>query len=97
MVRKSHGPRELSIKIDLSITGHIEVRFTDTGPGIHKKHWEKIFARGFSTRGGSGLGLFISKQFVGLLGGHISVEQSFILWGTTFLVELPTQNKGDIK
>ena len=35
----------------------IQVRFTDTGPGIHRQLWEKIFTPGFSMRGGSGLGL----------------------------------------
>jgi signal transduction histidine kinase len=87
---KQGGPRVLEIR-----TGYregqlpIQVRFADTGPGIHKQLWEKIFAPGFSTRGGTGLGLYIARSFVQSLGGRIRVEESFIPMGTTFLVELP--------
>jgi signal transduction histidine kinase/predicted RNA-binding protein with RPS1 domain len=72
----------------------IQVRFWDTGPGIHKPLWEKIFAPGFSTRNGSGLGLFIARNFLNSLGGRIRVEESFIPLGTTFLVELPGAESG---
>jgi len=45
---------------------------------------------GFSTRPeGTGLGLFITMELVKSLGGRISVEDSVVLVGTTFLVELP--------
>jgi signal transduction histidine kinase/predicted RNA-binding protein with RPS1 domain/DNA-binding response OmpR family regulator len=68
----------------------IKVRFTDNGPGIHGQHLDKIFTMGFSTRPeGTGLGLFITKGLVESLGGRISVEDSVVLVGTTFLVELP--------
>jgi signal transduction histidine kinase/predicted RNA-binding protein with RPS1 domain/ActR/RegA family two-component response regulator len=68
----------------------IKIRFSDTGPGIHKQLWEKIFALGFSTRsGGTGLGLFIARSLVESLGGEISVERSVVPIGTAFLVELP--------
>jgi signal transduction histidine kinase len=65
------------------------VRFTDTGPGIHKQLWEKIFELGFSTRGGSGLGLFIARSFIEMFDGRIKVEESAVPLGTTFLVKLP--------
>jgi len=68
----------------------IKVRFTDTGPGIHRRLWESIFALGFSTRpGGAGLGLFVARSVVESMGGRITVERSVIPLGTTFLVELP--------
>ena len=68
----------------------VKVRFSDTGPGIHRQLWEKIFALGFSSRpGGSGLGLYIARSLVGSMGGHIFVKESLIPLGTTFLVELP--------
>jgi signal transduction histidine kinase/predicted RNA-binding protein with RPS1 domain/ActR/RegA family two-component response regulator len=68
----------------------IKVRFSDEGPGIHKRLWEKIFALGFSTRpGGTGLGLFIARSLVESMGGRIIVERSVVPIGTTFLVELP--------
>lgn len=68
----------------------VQVRFSDTGPGIHRKLWEKIFAMGFTTRReGSGLGLFISRNLVESMGGRLVVENSLMQLGTTFLLELP--------
>ena len=64
-------------------------RFADTGPGIHKQLWEKIFELGFSMRGGSGLGLPIARSLIETFGGEIKVEESTIPLGTTFLVKLP--------
>jgi signal transduction histidine kinase len=68
----------------------LKVRFTDEGPGIHTLLWERIFDFGFTTKkGGAGLGLTISRQIVTSLGGKLQVEESHVLWGTTFLLELP--------
>lgn len=69
----------------------IQVRVRDEGPGIHFQNWERIFDFGFTTKktGGAGLGLSISHQIVRNLGGDLRVEESCILWGTTFLLELP--------
>jgi len=68
----------------------LQVRFTDTGPGIHCQLWDRVFALGFSTReGGSGLGLFIARSLVESMGGQITVEQSIIPSSTAFLIELP--------
>ena len=68
----------------------VTIRFSDTGPGIHRQLWEKIFALGFTTKpGGSGLGLYIARSLVESMGGRIFVEESLVPLGTTFLVELP--------
>lgn len=68
----------------------VQVRFADTGPGIHRQLWEQIFTLGFTTRlGGSGLGLYIARSLVESMGGRITVEESLVPLGTTFLVELP--------
>jgi signal transduction histidine kinase len=69
-----------------------QIRFQDTGPGIHRHHFENVYELGFTTKAeGSGLGLFIAKGLIEAIGGNISVEESIILVGTTFLVELPLQ------
>jgi signal transduction histidine kinase len=68
----------------------IELHFSDTGPGIHRRLWDKIFELGFTTRpGGTGQGLYIARSLVESVGGKIEVTQSVISLGTTFLVALP--------
>ncbi len=68
----------------------IKVRFRDEGPGVHRSLWDWIFEMGTSTReGGTGLGLFISRNLIERMGGRLSVEQSQMFVGSTFLVELP--------
>lgn len=70
----------------------VQVRFSDDGPGIHHRHFERIFELGFTTRkDGSGLGLFISRGLIESIGGRIQVESSYLLIGTTFLIELPLE------
>jgi signal transduction histidine kinase len=83
---------EISTALDREAEKSVQVRFADTGPGIHKRLWEKIFAPGVSTRGGSGLGLYIARSFVQSFGGKIQVEESFVPLGTTFLIELQCTN-----
>lgn len=63
----------------------------DDGPGIHRGLWERIFELGF-TRGreeGSGLGLYITRSLAAALGGRVYVAESYVLWGSTFALELP--------
>lgn len=67
------------------------IRFSDSGPGIHRQLWDKIFALGFTTRtDGSGLGLYIVRSLVESMGGQIEVEKSLVPLGTTFIVRLRT-------
>jgi signal transduction histidine kinase/predicted RNA-binding protein with RPS1 domain/CheY-like chemotaxis protein len=68
----------------------IKVRFKDDGPGIHRQQFDWVFELGTGTReGGAGLGLFVSKGLTESLGGKLSIEDSVMFIGTTFLVELP--------
>ncbi len=68
----------------------LQVRFTDTGPGIHGQDLDRVFELGFSRRpDGTGLGLFIARSLVEAMGGRISIERSVMMIGTTFLIELP--------
>jgi len=59
----------------------VEVRVTDTGPGIAADHLESIFDKFTqlpgANRGGAGLGLTISREIVEQMGGRIWVESSF--------------------
>jgi signal transduction histidine kinase/predicted RNA-binding protein with RPS1 domain/DNA-binding NarL/FixJ family response regulator len=68
----------------------LQLRVADTGPGIHHQHLEYIYDLGFSTRReGNGLGLFITRGLVESMSGRISVEETVMTVGTTFLIELP--------
>jgi signal transduction histidine kinase/CheY-like chemotaxis protein len=73
----------------------VRVSVTDTGAGIPPGDIERIFqpfCQGTSDlwrhKGGSGLGLSISKQFIELHGGSMWVESDLGV-GTTFAFELP--------
>ena len=66
------------------------VDITDTGKGIEKKNFKKVFYPGFSTRQrGWGLGLTLAKRIVeGYHGGKIFVKNSELGKGTTFRIML---------
>ena len=77
---------------------HVDIIIKDTGVGItieeKKKLFEKFgkierFGKGYDVHiEGSGLGLFISKEFVKLHGGQILVESGGRNQGATFTVRL---------
>ncbi len=74
----------------------LEFRVEDTGPGIAEDEIEQLFeaftqtASGRASQQGTGLGLPISRQFVQLMGGDISV-QSQVGNGTVFQFSIRTQ------
>jgi signal transduction histidine kinase len=80
------------------VAGGVELRVSDTGPGISPEDlpyiWEKFYrvdpARARDT-GGSGLGLAIVRQIVELHGGRVEVS-STPGEGSTFTVVLPAEN-----
>jgi len=74
---------------------HVVVSVTDTGTGISAEDAERIFepfCQGvgdmWRDKGGSGLGLTISKQFVQLHGGQMWLESELGV-GSSFLFNLP--------
>ncbi len=75
----------------------IQITIADDGPGIHHRHWERIFDLGFTTREGedSGLGLYLSRQLLRNMGGDISVATSHMLWGSSFEILLPVSIGGE--
>jgi signal transduction histidine kinase len=77
--------------------GIVEFRVTDTGPGIPSELLPFIFDKfrqidSATTRnyGGAGLGLYIVRNFVDLLGGTIDAH-SKVGEGSVFAVRLPLQ------
>ena len=69
----------------------VGIDISDTGVGIEKMKFKKVFTPGFSSRKrGWGLGLTLSKRIVeGYHGGKIFVKQSELGKGSTFRILLP--------
>jgi len=81
-----------------SLDGEVEVAVRDTGGGIAKEHLDKIFDPFFTTKDvsrnpdqnaikGTGLGLFLVREFIKKFGGRVTVE-SELGRGTTFHIFL---------
>jgi GAF domain-containing protein len=68
----------------------VELRFTDTGPGVPEEFRDRIFEPFFSLgkRAGAGLGLSIARRIVEEHGGRLWLE-SREGSGATFVVSLP--------
>ncbi|QHT70733.1 AAA family ATPase [Rhodocytophaga rosea] len=72
----------------------LQIRVTDTGPGMKPKELSRVFDRFYQTdtsqqkASGSGLGLALVKELVELHKGKISVNSEFGK-GTEFIVDLP--------
>ena len=68
----------------------LNIEVSDNGCGMDEKTRDKIFEPFFTTRlreKGSGLGLFVSKNLIGKLGGRIEVESTLGI-GSTFRIVL---------
>ncbi|MBX9245840.1 HAMP domain-containing protein [Actinotalea ferrariae] len=76
--------------------GQVAFVVTDTGEGIAAEHLPHLFERFYRadtardrTRGGSGIGLAISKALTLAHGGRISVTSDGVGHGATFTITLP--------
>jgi signal transduction histidine kinase len=78
------------------VNGQVEVRVTDTGPGIPPEHRERIFDRFARVPGsegrheGLGLGLAFCRSVIEAHGGRIWVE-SEVGQGSTFAFTIPVE------
>jgi signal transduction histidine kinase len=90
-----HGTVTISVRY-LSSKKALEIKVADTGAGIPEEQIATIFERfrrgddapTAAPRSGVGLGLYIVKKYVDLLGGKIRVE-SRTGRGSTFILEIP--------
>lgn len=83
--------------VGIGETASLAITIKDSGIGIPAGRHEKIFERFFQhdvpgtmVNQGSGIGLAITKEFVNLMGGAISVESKEFK-GTAFTVVLPVK------
>lgn len=83
------GEGRLTFNI-LNEDGKVVVEVSDTGKGMEKKMYKRIFEPGFTTKKrGWGLGLSLAKRIVTEYHkGRIFVKQSEVGRGTTFRIEL---------
>ena len=90
-------PANGTITISLQRQGdNIVLKVSDTGPGISPEDASQVFDRFFHSGSdanphGSGIGLALSKTFVQMHEGDITVE-STLGAGTTFIVTLPVKH-----
>lgn len=86
-------------KIDITVRKEGELLYisvTDTGFGISKEDQQKLFSKftqisftQLGRPGGTGLGLYISREFARSLGGNLWIERSEPGVGTTFTFSVP--------
>jgi len=74
----------------------MRITFSDTGRGMSPEQVERLFEPFSSTTGGTGLGLSIVYQIIRDHGGTITVR-SFEGQGTTIMIELPGDNRVDVR
>ena len=79
------GTLAVSAKV---VAQSVEIRFADDGPGVAPEMREVIFdAFAKGANGGSGLGLFVSREIIARHGGELTCID--VARGATFLVKLP--------
>jgi signal transduction histidine kinase len=84
------GKGTINIDILQDSDKYVIVDITDTGKGMEKNMYKRVFNPGFSTRPrGWGLGLTLAKRIIeGYHGGKIFVKNSEVGKGTTFRIVL---------
>jgi two-component system phosphate regulon sensor histidine kinase PhoR len=88
---------EITVLINLLPANKVKIEITDTGIGLKKEDFNRIFERFYVVnkarsrqQGGTGLGLSIVKHIVMLHRGEIEVD-SKLGAGTKFIITLPVQ------
>ncbi len=83
------GKGKITVELTEDST-HILIDVTDTGKGIPRSNWERVFKPGFSTKKrGWGLGLSLSKRIIEQYHkGELYVKHSEPGKGTTFRIKL---------
>ena len=69
---RRHGGRHVQLTIG-SRSGFGLVQVSDDGPGIDPAHRERIFERGWSGGGGTGVGLAVARALVETYGGGLEL------------------------
>jgi signal transduction histidine kinase len=71
----------------------VEVEIADNGPGIRDDLRDRLFAPGVTTKTDSlGIGLWWCRTFMRATGGNVTLNNTKIGEGSTFLIEIPCVN-----
>jgi signal transduction histidine kinase/ligand-binding sensor domain-containing protein/DNA-binding response OmpR family regulator len=94
---------EVNVEVTVPVLNKLQIKVCDTGIGIPQNKKDKIFERFFQNElpksmvnQGSGIGLSITKEFVKVHDGTITVE-SEPGKGSSFIVTLPIKDLGEIE
>jgi len=85
------GHGTLTVSTRRNTMGAVEIRVSDTGPGIHPDHLPRLFDPFFTTKEvgrGVGLGLSVSYGIIKQHRGRIYIDTKAPV-GATFVIELP--------
>jgi len=89
-----YGEPPIAVRVD-SLGETVRIAVADEGPGIARSEQELIFEKFYRSDpqlshspGGTGLGLYISRELTQRMGGRLDVRSSPGA-GTTFVIELP--------
>jgi anti-sigma regulatory factor (Ser/Thr protein kinase) len=93
-IKHSHAGDTVSVELTHS-AALVQIKVRDQGPGVDPKFRARMFEK-FSQadgsdqriRGGTGLGLYITRMLIDRMGGHIAVDSQPDR-GATFIVSLP--------
>lgn len=88
-----HAPPGTAIELEAATDGaRVNIRISDSGPGVSPAEAERIFDRFYrgtgESPGGLGLGLAVARQFVELMAGVVGV-MSRPNGGASFTISLP--------
>ena len=84
-----HGERVTQIRLHYTKEADgVKLLYEDNGVGITKTNKLKLFAEGFTTGKGTGLGLFLIKKMIEVYGWTIT-EEGELGKGAKFVITIP--------
>lgn len=76
---------QIIIEFDKKSENELDIKFSDNGTGIPQKNFESLFTFGFSTTGGTGIGLYQVKKILSKYG---SISVTSVPKKTEFLIKV---------
>ncbi|APB30407.1 MULTISPECIES: ATP-binding protein [Vagococcus] len=94
---KNQHTKQITLSLSYEVEGHILIiEVIDSGYGIQSNDIDKLFQKGFSTKGaGRGYGLHAIYRIVNEHGGLIDITNNNDNTGATVYIELPLSRKGE--